>query len=255
MAVDPATIKVIITTVTTAIKKVTDPESRQKMMFILIGGLAGLVVIILIPIYLLTHPFEMLKVIFADDPEIANIEEFKTEHDNDMLIFDASLLWNEGADYPMPLNGTVTSEYGERDNPFGSGAAEFHGGIDIQGARHANIVSVADGVIEKINTAESTSGNTILIKHTKADGTVFYSFYAHLSQIYMFEGQSIKQGAVIGLEGGDPEKDPNPGRTTGHHLHFEIRTPGENDKVDPAGYVFKIEETESSKTTESEETT
>jgi len=117
-------------------------------------------------------------------------------------------------------------------------------------------MSIADGTVERVNISVNGYGNNILIKHTKEDGSVFYSFYAHLSQIYMFEGQAVKQGAVIGLEGGNPEKDPNPGRTAGHHLHFEIRAPGPNDIVDPSTYIFKQEEeTTTSETEESEETT
>ena len=247
---DPVTVKLIITAVTKVAKTITDPESRQKFIFMLIGGLTGLVVIILIPIYLLTHPLEMLKVIFGESPDTAVVEQFKMENDEKVLIMDGDLLWNEGAEYPMPLNGSVTSEYGERIDPLNNSVTSFHNGIDIQGEWHANIISIADGVVEKTSTVESGYGNTILIKHIKEDGTIFYSFYAHLSQIYVFEGQSVKQGAAIGLEGGDPNNDPNPGRTTGHHLHFEIRAPGQNDVVDPTVYLYK-QETEPS--AESEE--
>ena len=238
---DPATVKLIITAVTKVTKTVTDPESRQKLLYALFGGLAGLVVIILIPIYLLTHPLEMLKVIFGGSPDIVTVEEFKLENDEKVLIIDGDLLWNEGAEYPMPLNGTVTCEYGVRNDPFGGSSTEFHRGMDIQGAWHANVIAITAGVIEKTSTVESGYGNTILIKHTKTDGTTFYSFYAHLSKIYVFEGQSVNLGTVIGLEGGDPDNDPNPGRTTGHHLHFEIRAPGPSDTVDPTVYVYKQE--------------
>ena len=239
MAIDPATAKAVVQA---AAKVVTDPETRNKIAYFILGALVGLVVVILIPVYLLTHPLEMLKAAFSGGYDISAIERFKTENDGRVLVFEENLLWNKGADYPMPLKGAVTSEYGEREDPFGGGTTEFHNGMDIQGARQANITAIADGVVVKINTAESGYGNHILIKHTKADGSVFYSFYAHLSQIYMFQGQSVRQGAVIGLEGGDPDNDPNPGSSNGHHLHFEIRTPGPNDTVDPKTYLFKQEE-------------
>lgn len=66
-------------------------------------------------------------------------------------------------------------------------------------------------------------GNCVEVEHN-VDGETFYSFYAHLSRIDVTEGEQIPQGSIIGLEGGDPNTDPNPGDSTGHHLHFEIRT-------------------------------
>ena len=249
MAIDPATAKAIVQA---AAKVVTDPETRSKVLYIIFGGLIGLVVVILIPIYLLTHPLEMLRAMLADSPDASGVEQFIAENEERVFVFDNNIIWNEGADYPMPLNGSITSEHGNRPDPFNSSRTEFHNGIDIVGAWHANVIAVAAGVVERVNTAASDYGNNILIKHTKEDGAVFYSFYAHLSQIYMFEGQTVMQGAVIGLEGGDPENDPNPGRTTGHHLHFEIRTPGQNDAVDPKIYLFEQEETESSEESEAQ---
>ena len=65
-----------------------------------------------------------------------------------------------------------------------------------------------------------------------------YSFYAHLSQVNVEKGQKVKQGEVIGLEGGNPAEDPNPGNSTGRHLHFEIRTsPEYGADVDPNEYI------------------
>ena len=59
----------------------------------------------------------------------------------------------------------------------------------------------------------------------------------------MFEGQSVKQGANIGTQGGDPDLDANPGTTTGSHLHFEIRTTQYyGSDVDPKGYLYPEEE-------------
>jgi len=240
---DPATIKAIVQM---AAKVATDPEIRNKVLYIVFGGLAGLVVVILIPIYILTNPLELLKAVFAGHADTSDVEQFKADNDSSVLTFDTNLLWNTGAAYPMPLNGMVTSGYGERDDPTNPGNVEFHTGIDIQGAWHANVDAIADGVVIQINTAENSYGNTVLIQHTAPDGSTFYSFYAHLSQIYMMEGQAVKQGAVIGLEGGDPAQDPNPEQSTGHHLHFEIRAPGPDTAVDPGSYIFPPEATTTS---------
>ena len=164
--------------------------------------------------------------------------------------------------YPLPVVGaSVTSGYGERADPF-TGSTAFHSGTDFGGAWQSNIYSVADGEVVKVNTEKNDGhGNYIIIRHTgqrinDAGGIeteAFYGLYAHMNEIYMFEGQSVKQGAVIGLMGGDPNRDANPGRSTGTHLHFEIRTSQGGAGVDPAGYIFpKPEPPESS---ESEGTT
>ena len=52
---------------------------------------------------------------------------------------------------------------------------------------------------------------------------MYYTFYAHLARIDVVEGQEIQQGSVVGIQGGNPNRDPNPGYSTGSHLHFEIQ--------------------------------
>ena len=68
----------------------------------------------------------------------------------------------------------------------------------------------------------------------------YYSFYAHLSKINVNLNSTVKKGDIIGIEGGDPYTDPNPGYSTGHHLHFEIRTSsGYGHDIDPTNYIYK----------------
>ena len=75
------------------------------------------------------------------------------------------------------------------------------------------------------------------MKHI-VNGETIYSFYAHLSEIRVKVGDKVTQGQVIALEGGDPSTDPNPGDSTGHHLHFEIRTKsGYGNDVDPTQFI------------------
>lgn len=79
-----------------------------------------------------------------------------------------------------------------------------------------------------------------MIRHTDKNGATFYSLYAHLSKLDVKVNQRVKSGQIIGKEGGDPGKDPNPGYSTGHHLHFEIRSPTDSsqDKIDPYSFFF-----------------
>ena len=143
----------------------------------------------------------------------------------------------EKQDFVMPLNCeyTITSKYGERIHPT-TGVTKKHTGIDLSGIHHTEILAVADGEITYAGV-QNGFGNCVEIKHV-VNGETIYSFYAHLSKINVNAGESVKQGQVIGLEGGDPESDPNPGNSTGHHLHFEIRkTSGYGNDVDPTIYI------------------
>lgn len=136
-----------------------------------------------------------------------------------------------------PCSGRVTSYYGMRTHPVTGEKLSFHTGIDIQGSHHQPIMSVADGVVVKTSTASSGYGNYVMIEHTVEDLT-FYSFYAHLSAIKTTVGQTVTAGSTIALEGGQPNVDINPGTSTGHHLHFELRLSQSNSTCfDPAPYL------------------
>lgn len=134
---------------------------------------------------------------------------------------------------PMSCSYTITSPYGTRTHPI-TGATKKHTGIDISGTHHTNIFAVADGEVTFAGV-QSGYGNCIEIKHV-VNGETIYSFYAHLSKIDVKKGDKVTQGQKIALEGGDPKSDPNPGSSTGHHLHFEIRNASKKD-VNPNNYI------------------
>lgn len=137
--------------------------------------------------------------------------------------------------FVAPCSGIITSQFGTRIHPV-SGKIDFHTGIDISGKWHQSIMSVADGEVVTANTAISGYGNYVMIKHTFNDVT-FYSFYAHLSSISVKVGQSVNRGETIGKEGG-ALTDNNPGTSTGHHLHFEIRQTPTGGFLNPQN-IFK----------------
>jgi len=87
------------------------------------------------------------------------------------------------------------------------GKNSFHTGIDLAGAWHSNIISVLDGKVVFAGV-QGGYGNCVKIEHTYKDETI-YTLYAHLAEIYVYEGQEIKQGNVIGSQGGDPTRDKN----------------------------------------------
>ncbi len=117
---------------------------------------------------------------------------------------------------------TISSGFGYRSDPFTGGAA-FHAGIDFKGPRGAPIFAAAKGVISFAGIRQGY-GNCIEITH----GNGLATRYAHMSRIGSRVGQKVAAGEVIGAIG-------NTGRSTGPHLHFEVRI---NDRpVNPRPFL------------------
>ena len=247
MAIDPMTAQLLAKAAAVA----ADKDTREKLLYVILIAVSCAVTVLLISLYLLTHPMEALESVFAETPdEIAFVEGYKQENDDKVLVFGESLI--QAAAYPLPVIGAViTSEYGERIDPFTSESA-FHYGTDFAGLWQSEIYAIADGEVVKVSTKKNNDyGNYMIIRHKTAIET-FYTMYAHMNDIYMFEGQSVKQGALIGLMGGDPERDKNPGRSTGTHLHFEIRNSQNGKGINPVGYIFAVPDITEETTDENE---
>ncbi|MBP3256328.1 MAG: peptidoglycan DD-metalloendopeptidase family protein, partial [Clostridia bacterium] len=136
---------------------------------------------------------------------------------------------------PLEEGYTITSEYGYRVDPFGSGETVFHSGIDMVGEHHEEVKAVLSGEVTYAGV-QSGYGNCVEIKHT-VDGVTVYSFYAHLSKIDVSVGEFVQQGTTIGEQGG-AQTDPNPGSSTGEHLHFELRSEsGSGHSLNPHDYL------------------
>jgi murein DD-endopeptidase MepM/ murein hydrolase activator NlpD len=121
-----------------------------------------------------------------------------------------------------PVRGWVTSEFGMRNNPFGSGR-EFHRGIDIASRPGKEVIAPADGFVLEV-AHRSDDGNIVKIEHGYGVSTC----YAHLSKAAVKEGVPVKKGDVIGYVG-------NTGRSTGAHLHFGVIV--NNIPVNPRKYL------------------
>jgi len=147
-----------------------------------------------------------------------NTEESKlTDNEKYSLYNDyLSRLVNSVAFTPMgyPRLSSITSAFGYRSDPFDSENAELHPGIDFRGAKGDPVHVTADGEVA-FTGRKGGYGNCIIIQH-KND---FQTLYGHLSQIDVKEGQSVKTGDVIGKVG-------STGRSTGAHLHYEVRKNG-----------------------------
>ena len=158
-----------------------------------------------------------------------NSLDFVTNNNNDSNKNNNQDISSTGT-YSLPMSGQITSDYGMRTDPI-TGEYTMHTGIDISGVHRDNVETIEAGVVTFAGS-QNGFGNCVEIKHETKSGT-FYTFYAHLSEIFVTEGHTVNAYDIIGLEGGDPATDPNPGNSTGHHLHFEVRT--------NSGYGYDIE--------------
>jgi murein DD-endopeptidase MepM/ murein hydrolase activator NlpD len=132
--------------------------------------------------------------------------------------------WTELADAPSlwPLEGRVTSSFGERLDPF-NGEGAFHAGIDISAPYGSPVRAAADGIVSGAQLGAGY-GREIVLDH----GHDLLTVYGHLSAIAVFPGQHVMRGQVIGYVG-------ESGRATGPHLHYEVRV--HNVPVNPHKYL------------------
>ena len=126
--------------------------------------------------------------------------------------------------WPCPSSTRVTSDYGTRVSPM-SGASSNHKGIDIGASAGADIIAAADGTVTAASYS-SAAGNYVMIDH----GNSLSTLYAHNSQLLAQVGQTVEAGDIISLSG-------STGRSTGPHLHFEVRVNGE--RTNPRAYLPK----------------
>lgn len=122
-----------------------------------------------------------------------------------------------------PVKGLLTSGFGYRPDPF-TRTRTFHGGIDIVAPRGKEVKATGDGFVIKTGRVQGL-GNAVYVAH----GYGVTTRYGHLLKISVEEGQRIKRGEVVGLVG-------NTGRSTGYHLHYEVRIDGR--PADPLGYIL-----------------
>lgn len=132
--------------------------------------------------------------------------------------------------WPAGEQQTIVMQYGKRLHPI-LAKEIYHNGVDISGTNFQGtaIVSVANGIVEETGFL-SEYGNYVLIQHPdKETNEVFETFYAHLASIQVEEGDYVAMGQQIG-EGGST------GKSTGPHLHFEVRD-SEGNVLDPMMFL------------------
>ena len=126
----------------------------------------------------------------------------------------------------LPINikdFTMSSGYGYRRDPV-YGAQRFHEGLDFAAPTGTEVYATADGIVE-IADRKGGYGNMIDITH----GYNYLTRYAHLSKIIVSEGDEVKRGQLIGYVG-------STGKSTGPHLHYEVRF--KDEPQNPVNYYF-----------------
>jgi murein DD-endopeptidase MepM/ murein hydrolase activator NlpD len=121
-----------------------------------------------------------------------------------------------------PVFGAVTSPFGWRASPYGR-RREYHPGIDIAAPYGTPVTASGDGEVV-FAARDAGYGRMVIVDH----GGVAETRYAHLSAIYVEEGERVRRGQLLGALG-------RSGRATGPHLHYEVRIADE--PVDPVCFL------------------
>jgi murein DD-endopeptidase MepM/ murein hydrolase activator NlpD len=116
--------------------------------------------------------------------------------------------------FQLPANGRISSNFGSRFHPIDK-KIKFHGGIDVAVPTGTRVNSAADGVVEFAGR-RGGYGNLVIVRH--ADGRE--TRYAHLDKILVAVGDPVSGGQEIAKSG-------STGKSTGPHLHFEVRENGQ----------------------------
>ena len=144
--------------------------------------------------------------------------------------------------YSLPLKREefmlVTSPFGNRRDPMDHSKTQFHKGIDISCRNETLLATENNGKVVGVNhNANTGGGKSVTIEYNREDGSKYQTTYMHLANIDVNVGDTVNAGDKIGVSG-------NTGtRTTGPHLHFEVKTvaaDGTKRNIDPAAYIAEI---------------
>lgn len=168
-------------------------------------------------------PGQKLYIPFEDNPqwdkdlyETSPREIAEDTRMSDLRVSHVSFNW--------PVKGPVSSKFGSR-YMRGRGR-HFHEGIDIAARKGSPVKSARAGHVVYATNRISGYGNMVIVQHADKYSTV----YAHLTRIGVKKGQFVTRGALLGTVG-------RTGRTTGSHLHFEVREA--RTPVDPMPFLYQ----------------
>ncbi|MBA3805522.1 MAG: peptidoglycan DD-metalloendopeptidase family protein [Acidobacteria bacterium] len=150
--------------------------------------------------------------------------EYRTKHiEQDLRTYEAALHARAMTPSIWPVSGELTDGFGGRSNPFGGGSFEFHTGQDIATLWGTPVMAAASGKVIFAGW-QNGYGQIVIVDH----GGGLTTRYGHLSHVDVIEGQKIGRGEPLGRVG-------STGRSTGPHLHYEVRI--NDEPVNPRQYL------------------
>ncbi|HEY5442888.1 MAG TPA: M23 family metallopeptidase [Pyrinomonadaceae bacterium] len=159
-----------------------------------------------------------------DEMGLATLAAKMSKLEDDMQAYEAVLRKRGYTPTIWPVDGKLEGGFGGRRNPFGGPGYEFHTGQDIEAPLGAPVVAGASGKISFVGW-QNGYGQLVVVDHEGGLTTR----YGHLSHIDVDAGQQVSRGQLVGKVG-------STGRSTGPHLHYEVRI---NDApVNPLEYLL-----------------
>jgi len=160
-----------------------------------------------------------------DEMGLATLTAKMGRLEEDMRAYEAVLRERGYTPTVWPVNGTLEAGFGGRRNPFGGSGWEFHSGQDIEADTGAPVVAGASGRVAFVGW-QNGYGQLVVVDH----GGGLTTRYGHLSHIDVELDQTVSRGELLGKVG-------STGRSTGPHLHYEVRI---NDQpVNPLQYLLQ----------------
>ena len=159
-----------------------------------------------------------------DEMALATLMAKMGRLEEDLRAYEAILRQRGYTPTVWPVDGTLEGGFGGRRNPFGGAGYEFHSGQDIEAAWGAPVVAGASGRVSFVGW-QNGYGQLVVVDH----GGGLTTRYGHLSHIDVELDQTVSRAQLLGKVG-------STGRSTGPHLHYEVRI---NDQpVNPLPYLL-----------------
>src|ERR1043165_4611357 len=160
-----------------------------------------------------------------DEMGLATLTAKMGRLEEDMRAYEAVLRERGYTPTIWPVKGTLEGGFGGRRNPFGGPGYEFHSGQDIEAAWGTPVIAGASGRVTFVGW-QNGYGQLVIVDH----GGGLSTRYGHLSHIDVENNQVVSRGQLLGKVG-------STGRSTGPHLHYEVRI--DDQAVDPLPYLLQ----------------
>lgn len=159
-----------------------------------------------------------------DEMGLATLTAKTGRLEEDLRAYEAILRQRGYTPTVWPVEGTLEGGFGGRRNPFGGSGYEFHTGQDIEAPWGAPVIAGASGKVSFVGW-QNGYGQLVIVDH----GGGLSTRYGHLSHIDVELNQTVSRGQLLGKVG-------STGRSTGPHLHYEVRI--NDEAVDPLPYLL-----------------